>query len=346
MADIKAHEFDGFLKQRAKTYRAFLVYGPDRGLVSERATALAALSGVSRDDAFSFLRLEAGEINSDPGRLFDEVNSQGLFGGDKLIWIKGAGADKALSEALGVLLKDMPSTVWLIIEAGDLKKGANLRKVVEADRAAMAIPCYADDGRALNAMVDQELAEAGLSMTQDARALLLSSLGGDRLASRNEVQKLMLYARGFDVIEEHHVAEIVGDASAISTDEAVDAILKGDKQGFLHAVQKVTASKTPIFLVLQSCLRQFQMLDQMRTEMDERGMSASDALNALGRHLHFKRKPVIEGALRQWKAPALAREMNRLQSAVLQSRKRASLEDSIALHTLLATTLQSGRKGR
>jgi DNA polymerase-3 subunit delta len=37
--------------------------------------------------------------------------------------------------------------------------------------------------------------------------------------------------------------------------------------------------------------------------------------------------------------------MNRLQAAILQSRQRQSLEDSVALLTLLSTPLQSGRGG-
>ena len=37
---------------------------------------------------------------------------------------------------------------------------------------------------------------AGLSIAADARAMLLSLLGGDRLASRNEIRKLALYAQG------------------------------------------------------------------------------------------------------------------------------------------------------
>ncbi len=182
-----------------------------------------------------------------------------------------------------------------------------------------------------------------MRITPAARQRLIESLGGDRIASRNEVKKLALYCRGRDVIEEDDVAAIIGDASAVSADDAVDAILKGDRNGFFHATQKIISSKTPIFLVLQGCLRQFQMLDQMRAEMDEKKLQAGQVMQTLGRGIHFRRKPVIERALRTWQPAAIAREMNRLQSAILQSRQRQSLEESVALLTLLATTLQAGR---
>lgn len=346
MAEIKAHEFDQFVKRRVREFRIFLIYGPDRGLVSERAAELARTTGVDLNDAFSFMRLDAADINADPGRLFDEANSTGLFGGEKLIWIKGAGADKTLSEALTALAANPPSDAWLIVEAGDLKKGANLRKAAESAATAVAIPCYTDDAKSLNLLIDQELAESGLRITADARMALQECLGGDRLASRNEIRKLALYARDDGLIEESHIAAIVGDASAISVDDAVDAVLKGDLVGFHHAVQKVVASKSPIFLVLQGCLRQLQLLDLMRTEIDARRASVQDAVNTHGRHLHFRRKPVVEAALRNLSAPAISTEMNRLQAAVLQSRQRSSLEDTIAMQAMLATTLVAGRSAR
>lgn len=344
MAEVKSHEFDAFLKRKPLPVRLFLIYGPDRGLVSERATALAAVSGVDLTDPFSVVKLDAGDIGSQPGRLIDEMNAIALFGGDRLVWIRNAGSEKGVSDALDILAGMPTGPSSLIIEAGDLKKGAALRKAAESNAQAVAIPCYADDGRALQTLIDQELASEGLRISPAARQRLLETIGGDRLASRNEVRKLALYCRGKELIEEQDVEEIVGDASAISTDDAIDAILKGDREGFMHAIQKIVSSKTPVFLVLQGCLRQFQLLELMRAEMDEKRAPAAQAMATLGRHLHFRRKPIVENALKAWAMPAIRRETQRLQAAILQSRQRPALEDTIAMQTLLATVLQSARR--
>ena len=344
MAEVKSHEFDGFLKRKPLPVRLFLIYGPDRGLVSERAAALAAISGVDLADAFSVVKLDAGEVGNQPGRLIDEMNAIGLFGGDRLVWIRNAGSEKGLADALDILAGMPAGPSTLIIEAGDLKKGAALRKAAETSTQAAAIACYADDGRALQTLIDQELSAEGLRISPAARERLVETIGGDRLASRNEVRKLALYCRGKELIEEQDVEDIVGDASAISTDDAIDAILKGDRDGFMHAIQKIVSSKTPIFLVLQGCLRQFQLLELMRAEMDEKRAPAAQAMATLGRHLHFRRKPIIENALKTWAGPAIRRETQRLQAAILQSRQRPALEDTIAMQTMLATVLQSARR--
>lgn len=238
MAEIKSHEFDTFLQKSARNYRIFVIYGPDRGLVSERAGLLAGKSGVALDDPFSLTKLDVGDLQKDPGRLVDEVQSIGLFGGEKLIWIRGAANEKYLVDSLALLAEKPLEAAYLIVEAGDLKKGSLLRKTAEAARSVMTILSYADDSRALNALIDTELSAEKLGITPAARQALIALIGGDRIASRNEVRKLALYCRGFDTIEEHHVTEIIGDASAISVDDAVDAILGGDLNAFLHAMQR------------------------------------------------------------------------------------------------------------
>jgi DNA polymerase-3 subunit delta len=344
MAEIKSHEFDRFLEKGAELYRFYVVYGPDRGLVSERAGLLAKRSGVALDDPFALLKLDVSDLQGSPGRLLDEVNALGLFGGDKLIWLRGVNNEKPVLDAVQVILEQGAPANTLLIEAADLKKGSGLRKLVEPSRAVAVIPCYADDVRALNALIDTELALEGLTITNDARRHLVDQLGGDRVASRNEIRKLALYCKGMGRIEEHHIDDIIGDASSVSADDAVDAILVGDLPAFHRAFQKILISKTPLFLILQSCLKQFQLLDLMKIEMEEKRTASSQVMMTLGRHIHFKRKPIFERALNAWRPDVVTREAERMQSAILSSRQRQNLEPSIVFHALLAAAVQAARR--
>jgi len=85
------------------------------------------------------------------------------------------------------------------------------------------------------------------------------------------------------------------------------------------------------------------LLDLMKAEMEEKKLQTAQVMMTLGRHIHFKRKPLMEKALRTWSSPALARETERLQAAILMSRQKQSLEPNIAFHTLMATAIQSSR---
>ena len=345
MTEIKSHEFDRLIASSSSLARVLVIFGPDQGLVSERAAKAAKRSGVPLDDPFAVTQLSVSEIQADPGRLADEVNSIGLFGGEKLVWVKGAANEKQLVDSLAHLDETPPESSFVIIEAGDLKKNASLRKVAAASRNMTAVPCYADDARALNGLIDEILQRHDLKISQPARTYLLEQLGGDRLASRNEIEKLALYCHNESVIEHHHVSEIIGDASSISLDDAVNAIFSGNKPGFLHASKKITSSKTPIFLLLQAVLRQFQTIDMLKAEMEDSKTPPAAVLARHARGMHFRRKPVIERALSLWAREDIKREMNRLQSAILQSRQNAAIEESVALHLLLSITLQSRRNG-
>lgn len=341
MAEIKSHEFSAFVRRQGTPYRIILVYGPDRGLVSERAAEIAAKTGVDLKDDFAVLRLEASDLTGDPGRLADEFGAISLFGGDRLVWLKNAGNDRGLVQSLGALVETDSGSSHLLIEAGDLKKGSALRKAIETARTALAIPCYADDARSIQALIDEELGSAKLVIQGDARQRLAQLLGGDRLASRNELKKLALYCLGSGTVTDDDVIEAIGDVAALSVDDAVDAVFSGDSVRLEAALERILASKTSVFLVLRGCIMQFEQLDAMRSLVENHGRQPAQAISEKGRGIHFKRKPVVERALGKWRLEAINREMRRLSDAVLETRRRPQLEASIARQALLRTCLLS-----
>lgn len=341
MAQLKSHEFSAFIRREGTPYRIVLVYGPDRGLVSERAALIAAKTGVDLKDDFAVLKLEASDLAGDPGRLADEFSAISLFGGDRLVWVKNAGNDRGLIQSLTALADTDAGSSHLLIEAGDLKKASGLRKLVENARTAMAVPCYADDARGIQTLIDEELGGANLVIHGDARQRLAQLLGGDRLASRNELKKLALYCHGSGTVTDDDVMEAIGDVAALSVDDAVDAVFSGDPARLEASLERILASKTSVFLVLRSCILQFEQLDAMRSLVENQGRQPAQAMTEKGRGIHFKRKPVVERALKHWRLNAINREMRRLSEAVLETRRRPQLEASIARQALLRTCLLS-----
>ena len=92
-----------------------------------------------------------------------------------------------LIPALEPLFNATPRDCTIVIEAGALKKDSPLRRIVEQQKGAAAVECNADDAAALERVVDQDIAAAGLTIDPDARALLISLLGDDRLMTRAEM---------------------------------------------------------------------------------------------------------------------------------------------------------------
>ena len=349
MAQKKAHEVDGWLKRPDPAVRIVLIYGPDRGLVSERGRAFAGALGVPLDDPFSVIKLDASDLEQQQGRLIDEARTVPMFAERRLIWIRNAGAQKTLADEIKVLLEAPARDAIVLVEAGDLKKGAALRTVVEDGSSAMALPCYADEARSIDALIDDELRKAGMTISLSARQILKRSLGGDRMASRGEVEKLVLYAMdtsgasGQITISDQDVVASTGDASPLSVDEVIDAVLEGRINDLETAFSRLVAAGNQVYAVLAAAIRQFQSLHLMRCAMAENGQGAAAAVASAKPPIFFSRRKTVEGALQRWNPDALARILGRLQAAVLSTRRRPELAVALTRHTLLGIALDGGR---
>jgi DNA polymerase-3 subunit delta len=343
MAHKKAGEVEAFLSRPDTSFPVVLLYGPDAGLVAERAAKIAALSGVDSGDPFSAVTLQADEVEKDVGRLFDEARTLSLFGGRRFVRVRGAGSGsgKGLAEAVAALGEDPPRDATIVVEGGDMKKGAPLRLAAEKARGAMALPCYPDEARALDAMIDAELTIAALSISREARDALRERLGADRLASRGEVQKLCLYCHGKGTVEIADIEAIVGDVSVDTVEETIDAAATGEVKKLPELIERLTASGTQGFLLQQGLLRHFQALQLMRNQVEKGGQSIPRVVES--RHPHFRRKAALETALGLWPLSEIATVLSRIEADVLQSRKEAALSHTIVQATLLGVAVEAAR---
>ena len=155
MTALKGRDIDAFLKRRDEKIAAVLIYGPDAGLVRERADKLAATVVSDFKDPFNYIEFADADLKGEPGRLADEAQALSFAGGARVIRVKGAGdaTAKAAEPLLAGLDKGhLKSNALIVIEAGDLAKTSALRKAFEKAKTAAALPCYADgpaDVRAL-----------------------------------------------------------------------------------------------------------------------------------------------------------------------------------------------------
>src|SRR5215467_1003779 len=225
MTAIKASDVDRFIARPDPAQPIVLVFGPDAGLVRERVDALVRASVDDPGDPFALARIEGDELAGNPARLVEEAHTIPLFGGRRAVLVK-AGV-RNIAAAVETVIAAPSSECRVIIEAGNLSKSAPLRSLCEKAKVAAALPCYADNERALGQLVDEEMREADLVISPDARAALLALLGSDRLASRNEIRKLCLYARDKKNIEIADVEAVVADASQMALDGVVDAVFAG-----------------------------------------------------------------------------------------------------------------------
>jgi len=338
MVAIKAGEIDAFVARPDPARPVVLVFGPDAGLVSERVDALVSSAVEDVNDPFALARLDGETLVAEPTRLLEEAQTMPLFGGRRAVWVKAG--SRNIAPAVEALLGAPLAACRIVIEAGDLRRNAPLRTLCERAKNAAALPCYPDSAKDRARLIDEEMRAAGLTLTPEARALLLPLIGGDRAASRNEIRKLALYARDRGQVGVEDVAAVVSDASALALEDIVDAAFAGRPAELEAQLAKARTAGTAAGSLLFNAQRQLAQLHRWRLAIEG---GAPFSLDAVQPPLHFRRKASVEAALKTWSAARLAVAMAELADAVLDSRRRPALADTIAERALLAIASQGRR---
>ena len=92
---VKSHEADRFVTSPPKGLTVALVYGPDAGLVQERAETLLKSVVADLTDPFNVADLSEASVLADPARLADEAAAISMMGGRRVVRVRGAGNDLA-----------------------------------------------------------------------------------------------------------------------------------------------------------------------------------------------------------------------------------------------------------
>jgi DNA polymerase-3 subunit delta len=332
MTVITPRQADSFLKTFNGRFQAILVFGPDLGLVSERARAAAQRFADTSSPRGEILRIEDTDLECDPDRLAVELQTVAMFGGRRVV--RTTASRRVTAQALGPLLEPGAMAGALVVEAGNLKADDALRALFEKCDRAAAIACYADDEQDLGVVVREALAAAELDIEPDARQLLVSRLGADRALSRGEIEKLVLYGRGKSRIGVDDVDAVVGDASELTLDRIVFAAASGDGGRALFECDRALASGENAQTIISATQRHFQRLHRLRAAIDA-GRSLEDVLRQLRPPVHFKQKARLEGQCRVWNKERLDDALFRVARAAKSARLNSTLESAFTERLLL-----------
>ena len=318
-----------------------LVFGPDRGLVTEVSDAIVALFDAS-DDPFAVTKLDAATVAADPARLVDEAHTISMFGGRRLVLVRDAGG-RNLVPAVAPLLAAPPTEAVVVVEAGDLKRGVGLRKDVEAHREAVAVHCPADSERDLDRMIDDEAASFGLAVDTEARAVLRGRLGADRAASRAEVVKACLHAASGDTLTVADVDAVVGDVAVSQVSEAVDAAFLGERRALDQVLSRVLQQDSAAVTVLMAAQRVAHALELAAADV-ARGTAPGRAVEDVRPPLYGASRAAAARAVERWSPDRLRAASEAIAAATFATRVMPHLAAATARDVLLRIASEAGRR--
>ncbi len=346
---LTTREIDGFLKNRPSV-PVVLIYGPDQGLVRERAQILLRFVVPDLADPFNVAILSGGQITDDPARLNDEAQALSLMGGDRVVWVRDA--SDGIAPAVKSYLSAPNPQALVVIEAADLTPKSSLRKLVEGATNAAALPCYVQDAGELARVIGQTIRAADLTIDPDAVDFLAGHIGGDGAQVRGTLDKLLTYmgatGTGQAVTSHGHVTyddavACTGSMGLAALDGCVDALLSGHTdQAFILLKRLADEEGYPIIL-LRALLAHGRKLHRTHLRI-EAGERIEDILSGRDAPVFFKRKAAFATHLKRWPVPKLLRLMDDIWGC--ESKMKSGVDPLVVIpQTLLSLSVRAQKAG-
>jgi DNA polymerase-3 subunit delta len=311
-------------------------------LVRERAEAVARSVCPDLKDPFRIADLTSNGLAADPARLADEAAQLSLTGGRRVVRVRGTG--DGLAKLFTGFLESTPGEALVVVEAGELPSRSALRRAFEAARPAVAIGCYPDTPRELAAVIRETLAANRVTASRDAGQFLVERLGGDRLLTRSELEKLALYAGEGGRVELEHARLSVSDTAAIELDDTVMAAAEGDAGRVERALGRVLQQGESPVSIIRALLRHLHRLHVLTARLAGGG-TIDEVLRTARPPIFFKQEDSFRRQLGLWTEARLRPQLDRIANAELNMKTTGLPAETICREAMLAVA-QAAREPR
>ena len=277
---VAPRQANAFLASIPAAVRALLLHGNDLGLISERARKVATAFSDDLDDVFSVTRLEGDQLAGDTGALGDAAEALAMTAPCRLVLVKGRG-----SEMLAACKIALARRLDLSLHHCRGERHHNptcAGEAFETAENAAALGCYGDDARDIGALLRETMARDGISVTEDAAALVVERLGSDRAVSRQEIEKLALLAGPGGALDIEEVSHALGDSASLAVTDIALAAADGNVEALQKAVGKAWTEQQASVMVLRGCQGYFKQLLAAARAV-QRGSQAMQAVNHFAR---------------------------------------------------------------
>ena len=319
---IPAARIRSFLSAPDSSACAILIYGPDAGLVDERTAALARSIVPDLSDAFRVARLTSATLSADPARLADEAAAIAFGGGRRVVLVEDAD-EHATNAARGFLAAPRHNLAGgdalVLFKAGDLSPRSSLRTLFEEAGNAAALPCYLDDSEALAGVIRETLGRHGIAADADALDYMVAHLGGDRRATRAELEKLALYLGRPGRLGLEEAMASIGDSAAVTLDDLALAAADGDQGEAQRVLDKMLAEGVHPVVVVRALARHFKRL-HLLAGMLAAGRSADQAISALKPKPFFRTVLRLRAQMSRWPTARAGSALDLLQQAEIDAK--------------------------
>lgn len=253
----------------------YLIYGEEAFLKKSYKNRMKeAMVG---DDTMNFHYFEGKGI--DLKEIISLADTMPFFGDRRLILMEDSGLFKgSTAESLVEYLPQMPDTTCILFVESEVDKRNRLYKKVKD--IGYAAEMTRQDVKQLASWAGGILAKEGKKITGRTMELFLSKTGDDMENIRMELEKLVSYTMGRDVITDQDVEEICTIRVTNKIFEMVAAIVNRKTRTAMDLYEDLLTLKEPPMRILFLIARQFNQILQVK-ELMAQGMDRGSIASKL-----------------------------------------------------------------
>lgn len=243
----------------------YLLYGEETFLKNSYKNRLK--EAIIGDDTMNFARFEGKGLDVD--ELIRLADTMPFFAERRLILVEDSGFFKSAPEALVEYLPSLPDTTCLLFVESEVdKRNRLLKKVKEMGYAA---ELARQDSAQLARWAGGILAKEGKKITAHTMEYFLSMTGDDMENIRMELEKLISYTLGRDVVTDADVDAVCTVRVSSRIFDMVAAIVGKQPRKAMELYEDLLTLKEPPMRILFLIARQFNQILQVK-ELAAQGM--------------------------------------------------------------------------
>ena len=238
--------------------KIYLLYGDEPFLVGSYKKKLR--EAITGGDTMNFNYFEGK--NPDVKEIISLADTMPFFADRRLILVDGSGFFKSAQEELAAYLPQMPDTTCLVVAESEVDKRNRLYKRVK--ELGYAAELNKQDTAQLMRWAAGILGRDGRKISRPVMEYFLERTGDDMENIRMELEKLVCYTMGRDVITKEDV-DAVGTVHVTSrVFDMVAAIVAGNTKKAMDLYEDLLTLKEPPMRILFLIARQFNQLLQIK----------------------------------------------------------------------------------
>ncbi len=232
---------------------------------------------VAEGDTMNYSYYEGKDIN--PRAVIDMAETLPFFADYRVVMIENSGFFKNKCEELADYVSAIPETTCLIFVETELDKRNRLYK--EVKKAGRVVEFKTQTEATLVKWVLGMLKKEGKNVTKDTLQAFLGKTGSDMQMIKNELDKLIAYTEGRNVITLEDVEEVCVVQTTNRIFDMINAIAEGRQKRALELYEDLLSLKEPPMRILFLIARQFRQLYQVKLLQDE-GKTSSQIAQLAG----------------------------------------------------------------